>query len=209
MKKTGFTLAEVLVVLGIVGVVAALTLPSLMADTAAAQIGPKLAKAVTMFEQANAGVLNDALADNLLETGYLEDGYADKLTNHLKASTGGRIDHVPSTGTYTELDAVTAKDGTVYKACYDSSAEPNSGAAHKQKIGLVVIDIDGDTGANTVGTDIFAFTWWGDGSLRPYGGTGSDSGLDWKEKCKVDSVPGDAWACAGHIFENNLKVLYK
>jgi len=45
MLKKGFTLAEVLVTLGIIGVVAALTLPGILTDTTSAQIGPKLAKA--------------------------------------------------------------------------------------------------------------------------------------------------------------------
>ena len=53
MKRKGFTLSEVLITLGIIGVVAALTLPSLISDTSSAQIGPKLGKAVSMFEQAN------------------------------------------------------------------------------------------------------------------------------------------------------------
>ena len=47
MKKNGFTLAEVLITLGIIGVIAAITLPTLMSDTTSAQIGPKLAKAVS------------------------------------------------------------------------------------------------------------------------------------------------------------------
>ena len=55
MKKYGFTLAEVLITLGILGVIAALTIPGLMLDSRRAQIGPKLAAAVSAFEQANIG----------------------------------------------------------------------------------------------------------------------------------------------------------
>ena len=72
MKKKGFTLAEVLVVLGVIGVVSALTLPSLMSNTATVQIGPKLAKAVSMFDQANAALLSDMDVDSLLETNLFE-----------------------------------------------------------------------------------------------------------------------------------------
>ena len=68
MKKLGFTLAEVLITLGVVGVVAAITLPSLITDTATAQIGPKLAKAVASFEQANQALLNEQSVDNLSDT---------------------------------------------------------------------------------------------------------------------------------------------
>ncbi|MBR6126283.1 prepilin-type N-terminal cleavage/methylation domain-containing protein, partial [bacterium] len=52
MRKTGFTLAEVLVTLGIIGVVAALTTPALINSTGNAQIGPKLSKARAVFENA-------------------------------------------------------------------------------------------------------------------------------------------------------------
>ena len=52
MKKFGFTLAEVLVTLGIIGVVAALTMPSLVSSTGSAKIGPSLAKFANSFENA-------------------------------------------------------------------------------------------------------------------------------------------------------------
>lgn len=222
MKKNGFTLAEVLVVLGIIGVVAALTLPSLMSDTAASQIGPKLAKAVSMFDQANAGVLNDAIADHLADTGLLGtngSGYVDKLTDHLKASSGGSISKAPSNASLVGSPAgsVTAKDGTIYQMYYNNNSASGGGAAHKDKIGYVVIDINGDANPNEPGTDIFAFTWWGDGSIRPAGGSNSDSGFDWKSQCKGKALSSDGsdegvtdyWACAGHVFENNLKVKYE
>ena len=59
MKKHGFTLAEVLITLGIIGVVAALTAPALVQNAGSAQIGPKLAKAVSTFEIANSCVCPD------------------------------------------------------------------------------------------------------------------------------------------------------
>jgi prepilin-type N-terminal cleavage/methylation domain-containing protein len=50
MKKNGFTLAEVLITLGIIGVVAALTAPALVKNSGQAKIGPALAKFVNTFE---------------------------------------------------------------------------------------------------------------------------------------------------------------
>jgi len=50
MKKFGFTLAEVLITLGIIGVIAALTTPALVKNTGSAKIGPTLAKFVNTFE---------------------------------------------------------------------------------------------------------------------------------------------------------------
>ena len=54
-KKNGFTLAEVLITLGIIGVVAAITLPTFMNDGKLQQLGTKLSKfrsnleAITFF----------------------------------------------------------------------------------------------------------------------------------------------------------------
>ena len=49
----GFTLAEVLVTLAIIGVVASLTLPVLNANVTKQQVGPALAKAINTLENAN------------------------------------------------------------------------------------------------------------------------------------------------------------
>ena len=86
MFKKGFTLAEVLITLGVIGVISALTLPSLMTDTTTAQIGPKLAKAVSVFEQANEAMLNNLGADTLTEAGVLDE-YGTALNEYIKATT--------------------------------------------------------------------------------------------------------------------------
>ena len=54
MKKNGFTLAEVLITLTIIGVVAVLTLPALMANTAEQQARTALKKMTNTFTQAAA-----------------------------------------------------------------------------------------------------------------------------------------------------------
>jgi len=51
-KKFGFTLAEVLITLAIIGVVAALTAPTLIQQVGQAKIGPSLSKFVNTFETA-------------------------------------------------------------------------------------------------------------------------------------------------------------
>ena len=52
MKKFGFTLAEVLITLGIIGVVAAVTMPTLVSNTKYKQVGVKLSKFHTNIENA-------------------------------------------------------------------------------------------------------------------------------------------------------------
>ena len=52
MKKSGFTLAEVLITLGIIGVVSAVTLPTLMSNSQYKQVGVKLSKMYSTTENA-------------------------------------------------------------------------------------------------------------------------------------------------------------
>lgn len=52
MKKVGFTLAEVLITLGIIGVVAAMTIPNLIANTRSSQYRSAFKKAVSTLSQA-------------------------------------------------------------------------------------------------------------------------------------------------------------
>ena len=91
MKKFGFTLAEVLITLGIIGVVAALTAPALVQNAGSAQIGPKLAKAVSTFEIANENLLNDSGVNTLVAaSAYTGSGdteaenYIRNLSNYMK-----------------------------------------------------------------------------------------------------------------------------
>ena len=50
MLRKGFTLAEVLITVGIIGVVAALSTPAIMRNTQNAKVGPQLAKLVATLE---------------------------------------------------------------------------------------------------------------------------------------------------------------
>ena len=64
-KKLGFTLAEVLITLGIIGVVAALTAPALIQNVGSAKVGPILAKVKSTIEIANEQILSDNDANKL------------------------------------------------------------------------------------------------------------------------------------------------
>lgn len=91
MKKLGFTLAEVLITLGIIGVVAALTAPALVQNAGSAQTGPKLAKAVSTFETANETMLTEKGLTNILSIGSIDGdsvskSYGDVLTDYIKMS---------------------------------------------------------------------------------------------------------------------------
>ena len=213
MKKNGFTLAEILVTLGIVGVVSAITMPTLISNNTKAQIGPKLAKAVSSFEQANLALLNansvDALSDARILNKSKDSYYINELAKYIKMSYSSS----------SNSSTFKTRDGFAYtiditNAVPDNVADP----VYKQRVGDVVIDIDGaNNGVNADATDIFYFSMWNDGSLSTKGATDWDGTADsadggkyhWSTQCDLDALPADETYCAGHIFENNMKVLYK
>ena len=66
--KNGFTLAEVLITLGIIGIVAAMTMPALIANYQKKVLVTKLKKSVSMFEQGFQRMKADDVVDSLLDT---------------------------------------------------------------------------------------------------------------------------------------------
>ncbi len=127
MKKSGFTLAEVLITLGIIGVVAALTAPALVQNAGSAQIGPKLAKAVSTFELANQNMLNAADAATIKASGATsgngtaEENYLNNLSNYMKANLQTETDGNKYADMLTDYngDALTSPNG------YDKWLEQN------------------------------------------------------------------------------------
>ena len=82
-KRFGFTLAEVLITLGIIGVVAAMTMPTLMNSTQGAQYKAAYKKALSAISQAV--TLNVALDEWNLADAQNKDKYrvGDLLTNRM------------------------------------------------------------------------------------------------------------------------------
>ncbi len=113
MKKIGFTLAEVLITLGIVGVVAALTAPALVQNAGTAQIGPKLAKAVSTIETATETTLLEEGESSIysmmgdVKTGDVSN-FTEKLKDHMKMS---KLDDENLTGKWDDK-TIKAYDGT-------------------------------------------------------------------------------------------------
>lgn len=233
MKRFGFTLAEVLITLGIIGVISALTLPSLLNDTTAAQVGPKLGKAASMFEQAAQAMLNEQNVDAISESEVnLRAGdtnstaaFMEALSNHLRITRYRGSNY--SIGNENALNGLIAlsipgrgraylsKDGALYQLASPGGFALNTNLPpHKRIIGQLFIDINGAASPNLAGTDVFGFTVMDDGSLVPFGSyawRGNDNDPQWRNVCANDSVPttGNYLLCTASIFENNMKVMYK
>lgn len=228
MNKKGFSLTEMLLTVGIAGVVAALTIPTLMSNTQNAQIGPKLAKFVASFEQATAQMLSDNEFSKLSDFGFAntnigQEAFEEELSNYLKATKLSWFD-ASFSGSRTPCmvegwwggTSMRLADGVEFSFKYISPLPSNTSTnPHNMLYGpYVFVDINGaKSKPNAWGTDGFAFVLYEDGSLRPVGGTDwredKTSECVWTRYCPVNEIPSCPAACTGHIFENNLKVLYK
>ena len=160
MKKNGFTLAEVLITLAIIGVVATLTLPSLMSNTQEQQAVTAFKKAMNTLNevaQMNAAVdgfdfsgiavttapSNRSVYDN---NGALEQSVwgmmASKAQVDVTQSTNGNLG-----GGCAGMSTVFFRDGTVL--CYTADALTNGNQA--QFINAV-IDTNGRKAPNALST---------------------------------------------------------
>lgn len=165
-KKFGFTLAEVLITLGIIGVVAAMTMPTLLNSTNGAQYRTAYKKALSVLSQAV--VLNVALDDYDLSQATGTDTsttgaslYAlfknrmnvidDSASNSNVDGWAASGDNAPSFGkSATDNYTLFFNDGITFSFPKDA-ANCASGKAHNQ-LCKGVIDINGSKNPNKVVT---------------------------------------------------------
>ena len=89
IKKCAFTLAEVLITLGIIGVVAAITIPSLMAATQEASLVPKVKKTYSTLAQALKLASNDYDTPGDFSLIFDEGKSASQITKELATYING------------------------------------------------------------------------------------------------------------------------
>lgn len=195
-KKFGFTLAEVLITLTVIGIVSALAAPVLVGSFNKSKVGPSLRKFINTIENANEHILGDTGTERLNEFTSDTQTYLEKLNQFVK----GSIEKDDSDNVLT-LDNVSIKPtnyagsnynfklGNTNYIIYDfnngdsaavkvyssdelSSAEDqNSSGSYKGGYALIAYDINGfNTKPNKLAKDIFLFTVDNNGSVVPYGG---------------------------------------
>ncbi len=230
MKKAGFTLAEVLITLGIIGVVAAMTLPALIQNYQKQVYLNQLKKNYAIITQ----------AVSMLKAEY--DGidpaqmpFCYKLWNHEKFLDVQKFSEAITK--YLPADSV--KEDSVRKMCFDDPAKYNikgmggsSWAPTKMNDNWVytwhfnngacvsfvfgggwdwtetsthsfIIDVNGsDKNPNRIGRDIFFFILKPNGALMPYGYQFTKENFEnqWSDGCRTDGR-GDGFGCSRRIMD--------
>lgn len=176
MKITlkAFTLAEVLITLGIIGIVAAMTIPSLMNQTNDTELKTKWKKSFSTLANATNSIKNDNGGEI---TGVFTSGGSSMLTaysNYLSVSQSCPTNSVSegciASQNYKGLDGtgtgggdgmnvpgMVLTDGTsvIFKAYSLPSALNCNYIYVSQMCGTIYIDVNGLKGPNTMGRDLF------------------------------------------------------
>ena len=133
-KKSGFTLAEVLVTLMIIGVIASMTVPSLMQSTAQQEYKAALKKAASTLNQAI--TMNYAL-DGEDASDFTNTDFVELMKKRMSIAEDGSNYVYTADGLYYEV--------TGGAACNQNSEDAND---MSQKCAIVKVDVNGRKGPN-------------------------------------------------------------
>ena len=147
-KKSGFTLAEVLVTLMIIGVIAAMTIPSLMQSTAQQEYKAALKKGISMLNQAI--TMNYAL-DGVDAIDYQTSAIKDLLTKRLNVMSLDSNGLYTADGMYFKTSGQTAVGNvTAVGSCINDSENIENLNATDNVCALVEVDVNGRKGPNRI-----------------------------------------------------------
>ena len=215
VKTIAFTLAETLVVMGIIGVVAALTIPNLNQSTGdrekVAKVKKVYANLTDAFGRATAvyGPVDEWFINNDAITANVR--FADRMTEFMKISKNcgtdgsgcfpeddykmldGDTDETPMN--WDEEPMYLLADGTAIDFyIFNKDCNNSSGQLENELCGYIYVDIDGVKGSNTLGKDYFRF-YVAKSGIYPEGAQITVT-KDYAKSCF-----GGGGACAGWIIE--------
>ena len=233
-----FTLAEVLVTLGIIGVVSAMTVPTLMQNYQRQSYVTQLHKTYNEFTQAFLQYKNDRNALWLTEAGHTrhqdmmpfmkqyfkvvqECGTTSTpcFASSYKNQNGGTyvVDTLNRGGTYYGVLASGVSFGIMYDAL-DTGTIYTDDFSYK-----IVVDINGKKGPNIYGRDLFVMYVFPDGVIDVYRAnpacrennscpSGKTNVTDWRESVAANcaSATGEVWhdGCFARILNDNWQMNY-
>lgn len=227
MLKRGFTLAEVLITIGIIGVVAALSTPAIMRNTQNAKIGPQLAKFVSTLETGIQAICTDQ------ERLY----FRDVITESGDLSTVAKIDAI--VGKYIKAKVHPASKFPEIKKLKENANLPSSGPGgeaatlatpdkyyifpDKSALGVTNCTLGANTGEKpvcqiyailpgftmksklTLGKDVFALYIDTEGNVRTPGEVGFAEGTDTCSEEQILANNTSGFFCVDRISENGWK----
>ena len=214
--RTGFTLAEVLVTLGIIGVVSAMTVPSLMQNYQRQSYVTQLHKVYNELNQALVRYQNDKNAVNLKEAGLTSQAELNSffktyfkvvndcgeaqtpcLASSYKSISGRSIGNP-----FNEPSYMTLASGASFSAHYSGGTV----------IFYLYLDTNGQKGPNIAGRDIFAIYIYNNGLIDDNCGVnGAPCTKEERDTVfNANCIAGKTtwYGCFGKILNDNWQMTY-
>lgn len=171
-KKCGFTLAEVLITLVVIGVIAAMTIPTVINNTKKQEYVSKLKKAYSTLAQTT----SRAIVDNGPITTWSVDNtiFAEKyLLPYLSISKNCKFDVASDDCKYSYqlLNLSPRNVGYHFYLNDGSMIAPTAVSASTADYADILIDVNGNKQPNTMGKDVFHFRY-----IMKYPGNESQEG---------------------------------
>lgn len=164
MKKAynGFTLAEVLIALVIIGVIAAITVPTIIASAHKQATITGLKKVYS--------VLSNAVNKSVIDNPYVVD-WDDDTKTFIQKYIAPYVSHTQKLSTLYRMGTLSTQGKMNYNIYLDASWNANSSPIYVLQDGMfityansndgtrtIVVDINGQKGPNMMGIDGFAFS---------------------------------------------------
>lgn len=225
----GFTLAEVLITLGIIGIVAALTLPSLIIKKTEKERTSQLKKVYSTLSQAFLQTVSvNGTPDEWGMTGMYDESshyiFATKFRPYLKLAHDcidlseadvGKVCKVPLTARIFARSVVLFDGTTIMFRVWNGACTSNYGNNKilQSTCGQITVDLNGQRLPNKSGEDIFNFFFTKDG-IVPYGI--QEASMTFERGCNK-SIPnpypkhttGNMYTCTAWVlFYENMDYLH-
>ena len=231
MRKKGFTLSEVLIAMSIIGILAALTIPTFVSSGRNRANATKLSTIISAVENAFTSMLASEGYPDLAETDFGVEPNATNLGKYLKlAGSKEKLkDYYGTDSPFMTIDNTSFQPGVtrIFETkngaylIYQTSAVSRSiadvqkyGGAVTDSIGILTIDVNGKAKPNVWGRDTFYFRIGDKGLLYPAGGKifsilekNSDEHL-WNVSSSDYKCVNDVKkiGCTARLIENNFEV---
>lgn len=238
MFKRGFTLAEILITLGIIGVVAAMTIPTLVANGKNQANASMLSSTISDVENALTVMLANESAEDLTETNAFSntddfDTFVNYLNNYIKISrhessgtnfyeTSESVKYINGNTAPIDVPGVMTKNGAIVlfniPGTTGASAEDIEKYGLPAKAGHVLVDVNGASKPNIFGRDVFGFILGNNGTLYPQGGRETSIYMKGNEEHTwdksgsayrcLDNDKANGNGCTARLIQNNFKMDY-
>lgn len=239
MKKNAFTLAEALICLAIIGVVATMTIPIMSNNIEKNKVGPAFAKAVNNIEVANKLALQKWGVRTLSEASLSITGggknylYFDEVlkpilnVEKVSSSKPAYVDYKKynsgeeyslankAIGYYSGVDNIDyIRPQSNGLSSIDAQQVAQIPSAYSGQYYTLLVDINGmKKKPNMIGKDLFLLYVDNKGVVIPYGGDlykeYTGEDVHWKNDNGCETDVVNAETCAGAIADNRYRVKYR